>query len=135
MCISQSAYYGGKVVQLQVDVMVHITGFLSDSEEVILLWGNALLLKKSIAVPWGLSRLTIWHCHCSSLFCCCGTSSIPGSGTSVCCGCGFGLCDLWAPIYMCLKLHLSGDFFFIQATCHSFLFLLFIPPILTQLTE
>ena len=82
MCISQSAYYGGKVVQLQVDVMVHITGFLSDSEEVILLWGNALLLKKSIGVPWGLSRLTIWHCHCSGSGYSCGTCLIPGPGTS-----------------------------------------------------
>ena len=26
------------------------------------------------------SRLRIWHCHCSSLGCCCGTALIPGPG-------------------------------------------------------
>ena len=31
-------------------------------------------------VPWWLSRLRIWHCHC------CGLGSIPGPGTSACWG-------------------------------------------------
>ena len=32
------------------------------------------------------SRLRTWHCHCSSLGCCCGTGSSPGPGTSSCHG-------------------------------------------------
>ena len=35
-------------------------------------------------VPWWLSRLRIWHCHCSGLDCCCDTVSILGPGTSTC---------------------------------------------------
>ena len=31
--------------------------------------------------------LRIWHCQCSSSGHCCGTSSVPGPGTSTCCGC------------------------------------------------
>ena len=34
------------------------------------------------------SRLRIWHCHSSSLGCCCGTGLIPGLGTSARCRCG-----------------------------------------------
>ena len=39
-------------------------------------------------VPWWLSGLRIQHCHCCDLGHCCGKSSVPGLGTSVCCGHG-----------------------------------------------
>ena len=32
-------------------------------------------------IPWWLSRLRIWHCYF------CGAGSVPGAGTSTCCGC------------------------------------------------
>ena len=32
------------------------------------------------------SRLKIWHCHCSSVGCCCGSCSIPGLRTFTCHG-------------------------------------------------
>ena len=34
----------------------------------------------------GPAGLRIWHCHCSSSGHCCGVGSIPGLGTSTCCG-------------------------------------------------
>ena len=39
----------------------------------------------SHGVPWWLSGLRIWHCHCSSLGYCCGVGLIPGLRTSTCC--------------------------------------------------
>ena len=39
-------------------------------------------------LPWWCSGLRIRHCHCCGLDCCCGMGLIPGSGTSVCYGCG-----------------------------------------------
>ena len=35
-------------------------------------------------VPWWLSSLGTWRCHCCGLGHYCGVVSIPGSGTSVC---------------------------------------------------
>ena len=35
-----------------------------------------------LGVPWWLSGLRIWCCHCSSLCHCCGTGSVPDLGTS-----------------------------------------------------
>ena len=37
-------------------------------------------------LPWRLSRLKVQHCHGCSTGCCCVTGSIPGPGTSTCCG-------------------------------------------------
>ena len=37
-----------------------------------------------IGVPWQLTGLRIWHCHCYGSDCCCGSSSIHGLGTSTC---------------------------------------------------
>ena len=39
-------------------------------------------------VPWRLSRLRIWCCHCSSSGNSCGMGSIPGPWTSTCLVCG-----------------------------------------------
>ena len=41
-----------------------------------------LIMKYNSGVPWWLSGLRIWHCHC------CGSGSIPGQGTSSCLRCG-----------------------------------------------
>ena len=40
------------------------------------------LVKKqpTLSVPWWLSGLRIWHCHCYGSSCCCGAGSIPGQG-------------------------------------------------------
>ena len=38
-----------------------------------------------IRVLWWLSRLSIWHFHCSGLGHCCGMGSVPGPG--LLCGC------------------------------------------------
>ena len=35
-------------------------------------------------VPWRLSELRVWSCHCCDLGCSCGVGSILGVGTSVC---------------------------------------------------
>ena len=43
---------------------------------------------KDVEVLLWCSKVGIWHCHCSGLGCCHGTSSIPGLGTSKCCGHG-----------------------------------------------
>ena len=45
-------------------------------------------LKKKIrgtGVPWGLSGLRIWHCHCCSSGYNCGTGSVLDLGNSACC--------------------------------------------------
>ena len=34
-----------------------------------------------------VKRVRMWGCHCCSSGCCCGAGSIPGAGTSICCGC------------------------------------------------
>ena len=39
-------------------------------------------------VPWWLSVLRVWHCHCCGSGHCCGESWIPGPGTSSCHRCG-----------------------------------------------
>ena len=44
-----------------------------------------IYFKKASRVPMLLSRLRIWHCHCSSSGCCCVLGLIPGPGTSACC--------------------------------------------------
>ena len=38
----------------------------------------------SMGVPWWLSELRIWHCHCCGLGHCCGVGLIPGPGISAC---------------------------------------------------
>ena len=38
-------------------------------------------------VPWWLSGLRTWHCHCCSSGYCCDMGSVPGLGTSTCCRC------------------------------------------------
>ena len=50
--------------------------------------------KCSGGVPWWLSRLRIWHCHCYGLGHFCGEGLMSGPGTSTCHGC-------------CQKLHLT----------------------------
>ena len=40
-----------------------------------------VLYKQVLGVPWWLSGLRIWHCHCCGLGCCCGTDSVPGPRT------------------------------------------------------
>ena len=40
----------------------------------------------AIGVPWWLSRLRTWHCHCSGSGYCCGVDSIPSQGTYAYCG-------------------------------------------------
>ena len=45
-------------------------------------WGG-VLRNTTIGVPWWLSRLRIWHCHCYGSGCCCGTGSIPDPGSLV----------------------------------------------------
>ena len=42
--------------------------------------------KVRLGVPWWLSRLSIWLCHCCGSSHSCGTRSIPGLGTSTCQG-------------------------------------------------
>ena len=42
--------------------------------------------KKSLGVPWWLSRLGIQCCHYYGLGHCCGAGLIPDPGTSACCG-------------------------------------------------
>ena len=49
---------------------------------------NPYFLKLIVEVPWWLSRLRTWHCHCCVLGCCCGTGLISGSGISACHRCG-----------------------------------------------
>uniref|UniRef100_A0A8D1NRS6 Epidermal growth factor receptor pathway substrate 15 n=1 Tax=Sus scrofa TaxID=9823 RepID=A0A8D1NRS6_PIG len=44
--------------------------------------------KTKLGVPWWLSRLRIWHCHCGGSSHCCGVGLIPGPGTSACLGHG-----------------------------------------------
>ena len=39
-------------------------------------------------VPWWLSGLRNWNCHCFGLGCCCSNVSVPGLGTSACHRCG-----------------------------------------------
>ena len=41
-----------------------------------------------LGVPWWLSRLRIWCCHCSSSGHCCGGAWTLGPGTSMCLRCG-----------------------------------------------
>ena len=42
-----------------------------------------------IGVPWWLSRLRIWHCHCCGSGCCCGVGLIPDLGTFSCHRCSW----------------------------------------------
>ena len=47
-----------------------------------------VFIEKNPRVPWWLSRLRIWHCHCCDSGHCCGVGSIPYLGTSACHGHG-----------------------------------------------
>ena len=40
------------------------------------------------SIPSPCSGLRIWHCCSCGIGCSCGSDSIPGSGTSICHGCG-----------------------------------------------
>ena len=52
------------------------------------LWlGLLKKIKFSVGVPWWLSGLRIWHCHCCGSGYCCGSGSVPGLGISA--GCGY----------------------------------------------
>ena len=52
------------------------------------LWNMFTEVKESMEVPLWHSGLSTWHCHCRRSGCCCGTGSVPGPGTSTCCGYG-----------------------------------------------
>ena len=41
-----------------------------------------------LGVPWYLSGLRTWHCHCCGSGCCCGADLIPGMEISACPGGG-----------------------------------------------
>ena len=49
---------------------------------------SSIACVKCIGVPWWLSALRIWHCHCCGSGYSCGAGSIPGPGTFTCCGNG-----------------------------------------------
>ena len=38
-----------------------------------------------MGVPWWLSGLRLWHCHCCGCGYCCDSGLIPGLGNSACC--------------------------------------------------
>ena len=70
----------------------HRTSYID--KPISLKWGLSTKLKRSVfdlniakmRVPLWLSRLRIWHYHCSRSSHCCGTDSNPGPGTSTCLG-------------------------------------------------
>ena len=85
-----------------------------------------LSLTTIIRIPLWCSGLRIWCCHYSGLRHCCGTSSIPGPGTSTCHRCSQKKEKKKYRPFLFFHPHLSGKyactfFFWLQIFCKAHL--------------
>ena len=85
---------GGWAGGAQADVGPRVTDVSVDQLETVtcahqMRRGNSYMAstERYAGVPWWLSRLSIQHSPCSGSGHYCGTGSIPGPGTFICCRC------------------------------------------------
>ena len=79
----------GHILRFQVDVSLGTTMMgVPAMRYRVPLGDDENILKLVVGAPLWHSRLRNWHCRCSSSSHCCSAGSIPGLGTSTCCGCG-----------------------------------------------
>ena len=81
----RKSYYYPHFVFIESHEIAYIWLFWTDKKRKLVY----LTSRDENGVPWWLSWLRIWHCHCCGWGCCCGVGSVPGLGPSTC-----GRCSL-----------------------------------------